>query len=190
MDNPNYVFKFNELIRVPVKKTKTIGVLKIVTIIIVLLMIVLSIIFKDNLFNELSFGVTGLLIALIIRVFFLDKQEKVPSEIEIRFFDEYLDIYREKCYYNRFVTRKEHNKFYYKDITRCTYQTSTNRLNIYGLFEGIWYNYQKNGILPNEPDYHKTIDAMCYFYIDESQKDYLISEIEKHSPIKVIFEEL
>lgn len=53
--------------------------------------------------------------------------------------------------------------------------------------EGIWYDYNKDGTLPAKPTYHRTIDGgICYFYTTEAPEVDFVSEIEKHSPIKVI----
>lgn len=44
----------------------------------------------------------------------------------------------------------------------------------------------KDGSLPEKPTYHRTTDGgICYFYTTEEPEIDFVSEIEKHSPIKV-----
>ena len=113
----------------------------------------------------------------------------VPSPFEIQFFDDYLIIYREKKYYSKNVIRKEYDKFFYKDIAKCQFRTETKQINIYGIIEGIRYNYNKDGSLPEKPNYHKVTDGgISWFYTSESPHIDFVSEIEKNSPIKVIIE--
>lgn len=114
--------------------------------------------------------------------------KKVSSPFEIRFYDEYLVVYREKRYYSKSVSRKEYDKFFYKDIKKCQYRTVTKRMNIYGIVEGTWFNYKKDGTLPTNPTYHKTVDSICYFYPSEENRVDFVREIESHSPIRVVVE--
>lgn len=190
MDRPNFVLKTDELVRVPQRESKAFFWLKVVACAVVFLLIVFSLVFGENMLSEMTWGTKALFFVLLVAVFLSDKKKKVHSQIEIRFYDDYLDVYREKLFYNRMISKKEHNKIYYKDVKKSVYRTSTNRMNFYGMIEGIWYNYKSNGELPDKPSYHKTVDTICYFYVEESQKDFIVSEIEAHSPLKVTFEDL
>ena len=111
--------------------------------------------------------------------------EKVPSEMELQFYDDYLVVFRDKHYYSNSVIRREYDKFAYSDIKRIQFRTVTKRINIFGIVEGIWYNYQKDGSLPQTPTYHKTTDSICYFYTDFASNVDFVSEIETHCPVKV-----
>lgn len=189
MNSPNYVLKANEGILVPKNRTSK-HPLKVFVLIIVGIIIVGSIIFKDNLFSELSVTAKILLVSIVIGICFLGEgSERVPSPFEIWFYDDYLIVYREKHYYNRKVTRKEFDKFLYKDIRKCQYRTITKKINIYGIVEGIWYDYNKDGSLPDKPTYHKTTDSICQFYTTEEPEIDFVQEIEKHCPIKVVITE-
>lgn len=185
MIDPNYILKANEAVLVPKKNRENIARLKPIVWIVVLIVVIASFIFGDNLFNELSWTVRILLIALAIGTLFISTDERVPSPFEIWFYDDYLVIYREKHYYSKSVIRKEYDKFYYKDIKHCQYRSLTHRFNFYGVVEGIWYNYSKDGSLPQEPTYHKTTDSIRYFYTTYAQNIDFVKEIEMHSPIKV-----
>lgn len=186
MEQPNYVLKANEGILVPKNENLLLGKLKIVAWVIVGVIILGSLIFQTNLFRELSWTIKGLLVALVIGLSFVGGNKRIPSPFEIQFYDDYLIVYREKRYYDRKVTRKEYNKFFYKDIQKIEYRTGTKRIHMKGVIEGIWYDYNKDGSLPENPTYHRTTDGgICYFYTTEEPDIDFISEIEKHSPIKV-----
>lgn len=183
-EKPNYVLKANEGILVP--KNPSLVPLKKAVWIIVALIIIGSLIFQDNLFTELSWSAQILLIALAIGVTIAGGNVRVPSPFEIWFFDDYLIVYREKRYYDSKVTRKEYNKYYYKDISKVEYRKLTNRIQFEGIIESVWYNYNKDGTLPEKPTYHRTTDGgICYFYTTASPEVDFVAEIEKHSPLKV-----
>lgn len=188
--NPKYVLKFNEHTWGPTKNAKQIRFAKIAVRIIVMLILVGSLIFGDNLFEELSFGPQMLLIAMCLGTFFVNDKEKVAKPMEIRFYDDYMVLYREKRYYSPKCSRKEYTKFFYKDIKKIVYRPVTKRLNICGLMEGIWYNYQKDGSLPEKPSYHKTTDSLAYFYTNVEPDIDFIALFEKYTSIKVTIEEI
>lgn len=186
-ENPNYALKFNETVRKTVKDTNY--KIKMVVIIIVGIIILGSIIFQDNLFSELSWTARILLISLALGVMFTGKTEKIKSPIEIKFYNDYLIVYREKRYYSDRLSRKEYNKFLYTDITKCDYNNNTKRFDIIGKVEAIWYDYNKDGTIPNNPTYNRIVDGgICYFYTDLEQELDIVKEFEEHSQIKVTIE--
>ena len=192
MNNINYVLKFNEGILFNNETSKSKIILKKIILIIIAIIIIGSFIFRENIFNELSWTAKISLIMITISIFKVTKSgtHREPSPIEIRFYDDYLIVYREKRYYSAKCSRKEFNKFYYKDITKCQYRTSSRRINFYGVMEGTWYDYNKDGSLPEEPTYHRMINnGLCYFYTTEEPDIDFVSEIERHTPIKVVFED-
>lgn len=190
MDNPNYVLKGKEGVLVHKNEKSIRGYLKLAILIIWLIIIVSFIIFQDNLFKSLSLIARIMLISLTIWVYFTsESKEKIELPFEIWFYDDYLILYRQKHYYSRKLTRKEFDKFFYKDIHKCQYRTVTGKINIYGVVEGVWYNYNKDGTLPNEPTYHKTTDSIRQFYITAVPEINFVEEIEMHSPIKVVITE-
>lgn len=185
-EQPKYVLKFNETVR---KTVKDINYrIKMAVIIIIAGIKLGSIIFQKNLFKELNPTARITLICLVMRVMFTGKTENINSPIEIRFFDDYLIIYREKRFYSEKVSRKEFNKFLYNDITNCEFDSNRKRFNFIGKIDATWYDYNKYGGLPQNPTYHRIVDGgICYFYtVLEPELD-IIKEIEIHSPIKVKF---
>lgn len=188
MEEPNYVLKANEGVLVP--KNENLSKLKVAVWIIVGVILIVSIVFQDNLFSELSWSARIMLVVLAVGLSFAGGNKRVPSPFEIQFYDDYLIVYREKKYYNKNLIRKEYDKFFYKDITKCQYRTQTKQINIYGIIEGIRYKYRKDGSLPENPSYHRTTNGgICWFYTTESPEIDFVAEIERHSPIKVSVEE-
>lgn len=86
MENPNYVLKFNQGVLMPVDGNPSYNWLQKATIIIVVIIIVGSFIFRENLFMELNWGARLLLIALVCQTLFLGRRKKrQPVPIEIVF---------------------------------------------------------------------------------------------------------
>ena len=189
MKTPNYVLKANEGVLVPKNENSTLGILKKAVWIVVGVIILGSIIFQDNLFSEFSWNIQILLLGLIIGVSFTGGSKITPSPFEIQFYDDYLIVYREKHYYSKKLTKKEYNKFYYTEIRECKYRTKSKKINIIGTLEIMWFNYNKDGSLPEEPTVHKKTQGICWFYTSEAPDVDFVSEIEKHSPIKVTLRE-
>lgn len=189
MDTPIYVLKANEAAWAPNPNAKLMGKIKKIVRIIILVLIAGSLLFGDNLFAELNGTSQVLLIVLFAGTFFVKTNHKVPTPFEIRFYEDRLVLYREKNYYNPKLSRMEFDTFMYKDIKKILYRTSTQRINIYGLVEGKWYNYNKDGSLPMKPSYHKTTDSFSYFYTSADPEVDFIGTLEKYTSIKVIIEE-
>ena len=185
MNKPLYVLKFNEAVRMPKNGNGKLGKVKVAVWVIAAIIVIASFVFQENMFKELSSTVRVLLVALCIGTLSVGGSEKVPSEMELQFYDDYLVVFRDKHYYSNSVIRREYDKFAYSDIKRIQFRTVTKRINIFGIVEGIWYNYQKDGSLPQTPTYHKTTDSICYFYTDFASNVDFVSEIETHCPVKV-----
>jgi hypothetical protein len=185
-EKPNYILKFNEGILVP--KNENYAKIKKAIIILIVIIVLGSIFFQENLFSEFPWTTKVLFISMAIGVLISNNSKRVPFAIEIHFFNDYLLIYREKLYYSKKISRKRYDKFLYKDIHECVYRKTTQRINIYGIDEATWYNYKKDGSLPNRPTLHKTVDSIVFFNTSQEPNIDFVEEIETHSPIKVIIE--
>ncbi|GFP74239.1 hypothetical protein [Clostridium fungisolvens] len=189
MNTPNYVLKTNEALLVPKDESGSHAFIRRTVLIIVSILLIFSFVFHGNLFSPISWGVRLLLIFVGIKAYLWTNNERVPSPIQLQFYDDYIIVYREKHYYNKNHIRKEIFKFYYKDIETCKFRTATERINIIGVVEGIFYDYNKDGSLPNEPTYHRTTDGgICFFYTSAAPEVDFVAEIENHSSIKVVIE--
>lgn len=190
MEKPNYELKTNEAVLMPVNQGNGLLVFKICVWIIVALTILGSIVFQDNLFLELSWTSRIFLIILVIGVtLYGGKKEDFPSPMELQFFDDYLVFYQPKRYYSKHVTRMEIGKMEYSDITKCAYKTRSQRIHIYGDGTAIWYNYRKDGTLPDKPTKINNFkEGLFYFDIRLAPEIDFKKEIEMHSPLQVILE--
>ena len=189
MDQAKYIIKTYESVLIPQKgKSKLRGV-KVAVWVIVAVIVLASIIFQDNIFSELSWTTRCLLIAVAIGTCFIGpKKIETPSLIEIQFYDQYMILYRPQRYYSARVTRREFNKMNYSDISRCVYKADVQRIHFYGTVEAKWYNFNKEGVLNNVPDYDRIVkDTLLYISTKCSDVDF-VSEIEHNSPITVTVE--
>lgn len=190
MDKPNYVIKTNEAVLMSIETDKSKNVIKICTWIIIGIVLIGSFLLDINIFSELSFGAKIFLIIIVLGLIFYDgKKEYTPSPMELYFFDDYLMMYLPKRYYSKRVSRKQIEIMKYSEISKCVLKANSNRIQIYGDGKAIWYNYNKDGSLPEKPTKEKQFtEGMIYFNIQFATDIDFIKEIETHSPLKVIIE--
>lgn len=187
-NQPNYILKTNEAVLVPYFDNTILKVLNIFTLSIVALISLVSIVYKENFFLEMSVlgKITIGLIILAVLICNIKKKE-VPSPIELQFYDDYFILYLPKRYYSKRVTRKEVNKMMYSDISKCVYKANAQRIHIYGNGSFEFYNYnKKEGTVPQIPtkigNYQ---NGLLYFNTSYCSDINIVDEISKHSPIKV-----
>lgn len=190
MEQPNYVLKTNESVLMPENPSKLDHWIKIGVLAVVGVIIVASLLFQENIFMELSLLTRILLIGLVIKVLFFGKKVETPSPMELQFYDDRLVFYLPKRYYSPRTSRKQINTFKYADITKVLYKKKYDRFHIYGDGTSVWYNYDKNGNLPDKPTEDRTFtDGMVYFSALAAPEVDFVKEIEEHSPLKVTIEE-
>jgi hypothetical protein len=188
--NPNYVLKANELVWGPKKNSALWSCLKKAVYVILAVLIFGSFLMGENLFAELSLLAKVLLIALCVKVLFTSTTQRVPKPFELRFYDDYLVLYRADQYYTPKDSRMEFFKFRYEEIDKIEFRTGTQRLNISGTVEGKMFTYKKDGSLPEKPSYHRvTKGGIAYFYTGAAPEVDFVAEIEKHTPIKVLIKD-
>lgn len=186
METPYYVLRTNEGVLGPKGGTNEFA--RKAVLVIIGMLIISSFIFKENMFKGLNWTARVLLISLFIK-FVLPDKNRIPSPIEIRFYNQYLVVYRENYHYDKNNSRMEFNRFYYKDIAKCSYNTKTQEVFIYGTMEAVWYNYNMDGRVPSQPTYYGVIpNSCCFFHIGLSPEANVIGTIERYSPIKVLYE--
>lgn len=190
MEQPNYVLKTFESDLVPIPPKKGYVFLRVGVWSVVVILVLGSLLFQDNLFMELSGTTRVLLIVLAIGVtFWGNKKEYSPSPLELRFYDEYIVFYLEKKYYSKRVTRMEFVKMKYTEISKCEYDIKNKRVYVRGNGISRLYNYKKDGTLPSEPtDIRDFKRGLMYFGTWFMEDIDIKKEIEEHSPIKVIVE--
>lgn len=183
MDSPKYVIKTHETVSMPTGNNQPFATLRIVVWVIIAVIILGSFVFGNNLFSELSWTARMILIALAIGIsFWGPKSEPVASPLEIRFYSDYLVVFREKRYYSRKVSRKEYNKFFYSDISKIEYDYRIKRLDFIGKIDAMWFNYNKDGSVPQNPSYHRIVDGgICYFYVNGNDADTILKCLEEYT---------
>ena len=180
------MLKFNETDSKKVKDSNYF--IKKTVVIIIAIIVILSIIFGENLFLELSWTARVLLIALALGILFTGKTEDVPSPAELRFYDDYLVLFLHRKYYSERSIKQEYLEMKYNDITKVKYlpNTSNKRFQIYGNGRSIHYDVKKDGSLSKQPSRDKLFqNGMIYFSTNLNQNIDFIKEIENHSPLKV-----
>lgn len=189
MGTPLYTIKTNEAVLVPQKDRSVLHGVKVAVWVIAAVILLASIVFRDNILSELNWGARCLLFALAIGTCFIGPEKvNVLSPIEIRFYDTCMVLYRPKRYYSPRVTRREINIMQYSDISKCLYKANLCRLHFYGTVKATWFNYRKNGELSDTPAYDRVVkDTLLYIRTRYSDVDF-VTEIEAHSPIKVTVE--
>lgn len=182
MENLNKVVKTYEKVELPTSNSNSYTYIKITVWIIISAIVIGSLIFKDNLLNEMSWTTKMILVSLAIGIgFWNTKKTLVASPLEIQFYDNFLVVFREKRYYNRKISRKEFNKFYYEDISKLEYNHITKRFDLIGKIDAMWFDYNKDGSVPKNPTYHRIVDGgICYFYIINNDEEDIISNMERY----------
>lgn len=185
---PKCVMKTTENVAVPKKGSQILASIRGVLWMFVGVMLCNSIFFWKEI-SRTSWIIRIILLILAVLSSFWKKNCRVSSGIELWFYENFLVVYREKRYYDATTTRQEFNRFYYVEVTKCEYNSKTKRLNIVGTVDETWFNYKKDGSLPEEPTYHKSVEGgICYFRIDGRDEAEIIAALEResYSHIKVL----
>lgn len=190
MEQPNYVLQTNEGVLKPDDPSVVNYYLRKAVISIVLIALLLSLLFGENLFREFTWTARILLFVIGIIAFFgYGKEHYEPSPMELQFYNDYMVFYKPKRYYTPRRSRKEYDQLYYKDITKVLYKVGAKRLHIYGNMHSVWYNYRQDGTIGTTPDYDRHVKGgICYFSTVCAENVDFVHEIESHSPLKVIVE--
>ena len=190
MDNSNYVIKTSEAVLMPIEENKGKKIIRNCVWTIIGVILVSSFLFDINIFSELSWPVRIFLIIIVLGFgLYGGKKEYVPSPMELHFEDDCLVIYSPKRYYDSRVTRKDISIMKYSEISKCVFKARSNRIQIYGNGKSVWYNYNKDGSLPEKPTKEKQFtEGMIFFNTQFAIEIDFIKEIESHSPLKVVVE--
>lgn len=169
-------------------KDEKANTVKKAVLIIISILLIGSIALGSNLFGELSWITQVILIAALAGTLFTGGSKFVPFPMELRFYNDRLEIYRTFVYYGKNKKRKETYIFKYEDIQQCVFNKSSNRMMIKGNVYVEGFNYNKDGIVSQTPDIAKTDMGLCYFYTNADPSVDIVKEIQKHSPINIIVE--
>lgn len=113
------------------------------------------------------------------------KKEMIESDVELRFYDEYFEIYRNRRLYQSGKEKRTLDTFKYSDLTSVVYDQGHTRLIFQGTLEDVIWEY-KNGKVSKEETSHQVIkdgfDVIDTSFIKDIN---IIQEIEEHSPIQI-----
>lgn len=187
--HPNYILKANEGVYHELDDRLSVYYLKKAYVYLFSILLLLSICFKDNMFAGI--GKTTLILGVLyyLRLRQLTKRELVPSPIELWFYDDYFIIYRKKYWYDPHLQRKQYDKFYYNEIKEIWYYPTYSRIQIFGIVEGVWYDYNKDGTVQPVPSYHKTTDSLDIIYTSMDPSVDFVNELQTRTGVKVELKE-
>lgn len=189
MENPNYILKFHDGRVVPKNESKPYLIVRNLFYFFLAITIIGSIAFGKFLLAETSFTAWGCILVTVVYLFRNGGSTREPCYTELWFYDDYFVQYVPRHYYSKKNIRREYYKMFYKDIKECIYRTNTGKFDFFGLIEGTFYKFDKNGQIEEKPSYHKTVDAITKFYTTFEPDINFVAEIETHSPIKVIIQD-
>lgn len=150
-----------------------------------IVIIILSVIMQENLFADLAFPFKLLLVLLGIKIFSYDlKTSRIPAQLDIRFTEESISLFREKHYYSNKKVIQELDTFQYSDIEKCIYDKKNQKITVKGKFHCTVYKYLADGTLEKEPCFDDIRTGFRYFYTNLDQTD-IVMEINTHTPIQV-----
>lgn len=189
MESPNYVLYAHNAEFVPKENYQALKIAKKIIWGYIAVVAIFSLLFQENMFSLFPLYIQGMIVIAAIWTLITRTEERKPNPFEIRFYDEYLVLYTKKKRYDDKTTRMDIFKIYYKDVTECVYKKKYERIDVYGLKDFIYYNYNKDGTIPEQPNYHRMIEAVVSFYTMYDKNIDFVAEIEQHSLIKVTIEE-
>lgn len=184
-EQPDYVLRFMDAQSVPVKGDVW-GKVQRACLCIVGFFVLASIIFRDNLFGDMSTYTVGVLLATLFYSTMRKKSEWVAFPIELRFYADRLVVYRD--YVPRDGGRRlrqEWAEFLYKDIRLVRLRLKARRVMIQGIVHGVYIWYDDHGNLTGKKMYDKVTDSGFIFDTHNMGDIDLVREIETHSPLKV-----
>ncbi len=190
MEKPNYRLKTHEKVFTSKDKNAVIEAVVIGGIIVSGLILIVSLLAQLSAILTLSMGVLfALLFGRLIGSPFVGRNSlAVASPLEIWFYDDHLIIYRDRLYCNKTLSRRTYDKLFYKDIRKCEYKMISAKIIFFGVTESVWYDYNKDGSLPEYPTHHATTVCSDFCTTEHPDTDF-ITEIENHSPIKVVMQD-
>lgn len=183
---PNYVLRFMDAHSVVVNGGGAAGKVQKACLFIIAFYVIVSMLLRENLFGEMSGYTIGVLLATLFFSSMMKRTEWAPCPIELRFYDDYLVVYRDYVpYKNGKKLRQEWAEFRYEDIRLVRWRLKANRVLIEGIVHGVYIWYDDHGNLTDKKKYDKITDSGFIFNTHNMGEIDLATEIETHSPLKV-----
>jgi hypothetical protein len=185
VDNPNYILEFKDSIPVPKNETTVFLIIKTVHIILLFIVLIDVIFFKDALRLGGSFGFWSCFIIVGLYVLKEGGFRMTECPAQLWFYDDYMIKYVPHNYYSKNSIRREYSKLYYKDAKECWNRVNSKKIEIHGMMELTYFDYNKDGTLKEKPSFAKTCDFLIRFYTYREPDIDFVKEIEAHSPLKM-----
>lgn len=186
MATPNYILKTTE--DIDVLKNPGERKIKKAILIILIVIIVASFIFGENLFGELNFMAKIILLGLVFGVLFVNKKETKQFPLELRFYEDKIEVIRHEVHYSNGDVKQEFYVFPFDGNPSCTYAERSRLTRIRGMAHGEWYKYTKDGFIAEKPERVRDMQGICYFNLSQSADVNLPNILKQYTPIKVDIE--
>ncbi|MGM9942294.1 MAG: hypothetical protein ACI32N_09950 [Bulleidia sp.] len=188
MDNPKYVIKSYDSMVIKQYKNQFQKTVRYSIYVILAILLLFRFLLKIDLYGDLpSLSKMTLGIVVVYTLLYAKQTVEVKTPFEISFYDDYIEIYLPKRIYSARLSQKELWKISYADLKSIQYEKETKMLYIYGNIDATWYDYKKDGTLPDLPTKHKYAkDAMVEFTLCNDDAEQIISDLKQYGNITVI----
>lgn len=187
---PNYTIRTREMIWIPRVEGRIYPLIKMLTWVILAAVAILSMKFgsKENI-KYFALAMIVPMTAVVLFSLYFNKKKQVASPLEIRFYDDYLVIFRKEVHYKQGMDRMETYKFFYSNIQVIQYSERTEEVDFYGLAEYKWYALDADGNPGEKPVKENKSNSILGFFVDLDNPIDWVKEIEEHSPLNVAVED-
>ena len=189
MGEEKYILQIHESILMPKEKKDSTDIIRKIVGTIVIILLVASFVFGENLFSELNILAQVFLIALFLKfVVFTDGKIDALSPLEIIFYDDVFVVHRPKIWRGNNCIRKETDIMRYDEVKRIKYVSESKRFQIYGTFSGKYFKYKRSGDLEDKPCYDRTVkEGMIYFSTrgTDENDNHIVDVLKTYFPNKL-----
>lgn len=149
------------------------------------LVLIMSLLFWENILSELSAFSMFMIVLLNMKCFLADVDDWGPSDMDLLLFEDHLEIHRDKIFRSKHHIRKEWECIFYEDIRECKYRKVTKQIELIGWVWSRCKEYDKFGNLQDHYSHDKITNSFAGFYVTYMDADTVIEELEKYLPIPI-----
>lgn len=171
------LIKTQEVIKAPKGERSSLA-LKLFIVVFMLAMYVV-------IFTSVEWGIKAFLIGVTLGVYPYRKLEKVPSPLEIVFYDSYLKVIHEKRYSRLTGFYLEEDRFRYSDIKEISYYDHIRTLYIIGKVDKEERRYFKDGTVSLTPVYQNISENyICDIILNGDDWEYIVKQLKDFTGIE------
>ncbi len=188
MEKLRQVINFDEAVKKPADLNLVERIAVVAAKLIILILIVAMVFFKQNLFSKSSFAVKILYILFnIYAIPLMLKTKELASPVEFQFYDRYLLVHYPKKSYSKKDIRREEFIFKNSDIDYAVYKLDSKVLSIRGKAKSKHYPYKEDGEIDERSVKEEGLrEIKLNFDLNLSEGIDLIKDFEKYSGIQVL----